>query len=349
MSSPQSTIPQHILDVLEALDRGEVTGDLQVLGALSVGGESLDSIIESVVTEMDFQALIDAAIADNDTDDAQAVADAIAAALENPAVTTLTASGEISANGGVGRSSNGTLSLGTDANSTAVSIGGTDVVTTFGGPISFTSQSTVAGGGNHGTLASTSTFYGYDARGDGSPYSTALGHNTQVLGWGGTTVGASSWAAFAAVSVGAFCTASNYAISMGYEHHAPQGEFRVGFGGAATPITRTIIGHGDATALTPAELRIGNSDAQGENVAGAPLRLTASCGTGSGAGGEVSLEAAPAGGAGSSLNALVKGVRWNGTGLGFYGVTPVARQSAAGMADLDAVKAALVLLGLFDT
>lgn len=207
-----------------------------------------------------------------------------------------------------------------------------------------TASPLVLGGGTHGTPTTSATLVGHNAQADVN-YGTATGHTARVIGWGGTATGASTLAGLAAYAGGAFVNAADFSIGLGYEFSVDTGVMGVGFGPNATPISRCVFGHGSPTTPTPAALRVGNSDASGANVAGAPLQLSASCGTGNQAGGATSLASSPAGASGSALNAAVDGVKVaEGNKIGFLNATPVVKQTATDTAEVIAALQAYGLL-----
>ena len=90
--------------------------------------------------------------------------------------------------------------------------------------------------------------------------------------------------------------------------------------GAASPIAYTLRG---------ASSRAGTDS----NTAGASLTIAGGNGTGTGGGGALIFQTAPAGSSGSTANTLTTRLQITGAGgIGFYGVTPVARATTAGSA-----------------
>lgn len=90
------------------------------------------------------------------------------------------------------------------------------------------------------------------------------------------------------------------------------GRFIVGSGTA--PTTDIFMGKGE-THTTPGNITITTTGGSGTNVAGGSVAIAGGRGTGNAAGGSVIIATAPAGGSGTTLNALVSRVTVDQTGL----------------------------------
>ena len=142
-----------------------------------------------------------------------------------------------------------------------------------------------------------------------------------ALGFGAVSTGANSF------SLGRAATAAIQAIAIGYQADAGFSS-SVAFGRTATTtatsqfvagadtytITNVYFGSGVISAA-PVAYVINGSGATGTDIAGANVALAGGRGTGTGAGGSLLFQTAPAGASGSSQNALVTRMTIDSTGL----------------------------------
>lgn len=84
------------------------------------------------------------------------------------------------------------------------------------------------------------------------------------------------------------------------------------------------LGLADAAAPVAQTLSVQSVVAGTSNTAGANLTITGSQGTGTGAGGSIIFQVAPAGSSGTAQNALVNALALTATGNSIFGVTPAA-------------------------
>jgi hypothetical protein len=117
----------------------------------------------------------------------------------------------------------------------------------------------------------------------------------------GCAFGYSASSGGSAVALGWDSTAANNSIAIGYLANSAANQFVSGSG--TIPIDNVFFGKG-STHATPTAYAINGTGGSGTNIAGANLVLAGGKGTGTGAGGSVLIQVAPAGLTGSSLNAL---------------------------------------------
>lgn len=172
-------------------------------------------------------------------------------------------------------------------------------------------------GQNSYTTSTAATIIGRNAHGGTS--SVVVG-NAGISGSFGIAVGQNSNANTNSVAIGASANASgNDSISIGFA--ASDGGYAdcivIARGGAATAANQLVIGNGDMSILnayigkgvvhaTPADVTFQSTGGSGTDIAGADLTVAGGRGTGTGIGGDLIFSTAPpAGGSGSTLNALV--------------------------------------------
>ena len=101
-------------------------------------------------------------------------------------------------------------------------------------------------------------------------------------------------------------------------------------GSSTAPTTQAFIGNGESN-VTPLGIVFNATGGFGANVAGASLTLAGGIGTGSGAGGSVIIQTAPASSSSSTPNALANRIVVLGSGLVGVNIdTPVSRLEVAG-------------------
>lgn len=192
-------------------------------------------------------------------------------------------------NGGFIISDSAHNALGTDATAVGyLSDAAGNDSTAFGQNARATSANAVAIGSDTTASGQNSTAVGFSAAATGTG-ATAIGENTTAIARA-TVVGDSAVSNFVgSLVLGA--TASATATNQGV------------LGSSAYPINDFYLG-GGVVSSTPADTQINATGGSGTDVAGASLTLAGGQGTGTGAGGEVVFQVAPAGTTGSSLNAL---------------------------------------------
>lgn len=98
--------------------------------------------------------------------------------------------------------------------------------------------------------------------------------------------------------------------------------------GATSLVSRFIIGRGHTSSTLLSNVTFGTTGGQGTNSAGTNLLIQPGASTGTGLGGAFVVSCTPAGASGSSVNAYAERLRANGTGISFFGATPIAKPSA---------------------
>lgn len=172
----------------------------------------------------------------------------------------------------------------------------------------------------HGVVSSRySVILGYQATGaaEWSGYKVIIGHSASShiaydgsAGTGGVCLGSSS-------------TAGSYAVAIGYSASAIHtGAIAIGNAATTTAVNQLVVssvstgyfGNG-VTNASPTGFTLNATGGSGSNVAGASLTLAGGRGTGTGAGGSLVFQTAPAAGSsGSSLNSLVTRLTIDSTG-----------------------------------
>ena len=112
---------------------------------------------------------------------------------------------------------------------------------------------------------------------------------------------------------------------------------------------KTIGSERNTTAATAGQnltVRVGGAVVGGTNLNGGTLILAGGISTGTGTSG-VQIQSCAAGASGTADNALATRIEVSGANIGFFGVTPVARQVVPTGSTTDAVITALQNLGLF--
>lgn len=219
--------------------------------------------------------------------------------------------------------------------SVAIGYGASAAAGTFGSP-------QVAVGYNARANEGRATAIGAFARGDGIS-STVLGRGAIGTGSHSIAIGRGAWANAAnmiAIGFSGGDSQTDVYFESGHTHKwdDPIDTVTVTRNPSSTPIAIHGFDAYDATASPTSD------------VAGGSLILAAGRGTGTAAGGAVSLQVAPAGGASNNTkNTLVKVVEADagaaGGRLGFFAATPAAKPTGVAVT-AEGIHAALVTLGL---
>lgn len=208
--------------------------------------------------------------------------------------------------------------------------------------------------GNNGTAVGFQSLAGTAAS------ATAIGHSASANGGNSVAAGASSSAAGGAIAVGSPSTAAQNAIAIGTSASASTDDaLALGRGAVAghaaialgrlsattaanqlvagspsVPVSSLFFGSG-VTAASPVGTTINGTGGSGTDIAGASLTLAGGRGTGTGAGGSLLLQTAPAGSTGTTLNTLVTRGSIDSTGrLDYTGV--MSQKVHTGFAGSDA-------------
>lgn len=104
---------------------------------------------------------------------------------------------------------------------------------------------------------------------------------------------------------------------------------------------------GPVTASAPHAISLNITSGLGANIAGVDFTIYGSKGTGSGTPGAIDFQTSTAGASSSTLQTPSSKLKLNGTGIGFFGVAPAARQLIPTGSTTDQVITALQTLGLF--
>jgi hypothetical protein len=225
----------------------------------------------------------------------------------------------------------GDRSTGVGADSLTAGDGSTAV---GGGSQANDSQATCVGQGSYATHSCVGI--GYGTRGDASPSfgdrATALGAQALANGDRSTLLGASGNIAAGhnkSIGLGAFATST--------------GPNQLVVGNDSADITDCYFGRGVLSA-SPAAVTFHVTGGSGTNIAGANHIIAGGQSTGSAKGGDVLIQTSPAGGAGTSLNALATLAAFTGDskiGVFTQAGTPVVQQANASQAGINSLAGAV--------
>jgi hypothetical protein len=208
-------------------------------------------------------------------------------------------------------------------------------------------------GANATAVGSESISMGYSATSAGGQgvaigYSAAAGPGGGVaIGYGnvvsnayGVSIGRSAGASAYDIALGGFATTTgdSGAIAIGYSTAASSYGIAIGNGSAASNTASIAIGKAAATtaanqlvfgsdgfaasdvyfgdgvtSATPPSITLNGSGGSGTNIAGAALNIAGGKGTGTGVGGNIVFQYAPAGSSGATLNSLATACLISGT------------------------------------
>lgn len=218
----------------------------------------------------------------------------------------------------------------------------------FGSGASVTSTSCTAVGNGASASNDQNTALGVSATASGASRSAAFGASASASGNRSVAFGANSIASGeGAIAIGNSCAAGGISVignvSIGYNAGSisntlgpyvaigygagPTANNQGLLGGASGPITDWYLGKGVTHATPPASVTVQPTGGSGTDIAGAPLIVAGGKGTGNAAGGNVKIQTSTAGASGTTLQTLATVAEFGPGTLGFYGVTPVARDT----------------------
>jgi hypothetical protein len=201
---------------------------------------------------------------------------------------------------------------GTAIGATAVVSG--DSGTAIGYDSQASTRGTAIGRGTRATAASDITAIGYGAAATAvramaiGSLAAASADSSHVFGNGST----SSHQASICIGYAATSTAANQLVIGGVETRA---------------ISEAYIGSGVTSTAPVSTMRLQSSGGSGSNVAGTSVILAAGRSTGNATPAYVAIQSTTVGSSGTTAQTLVERFRADGTGIGFFAVTPVARQT----------------------
>lgn len=180
-------------------------------------------------------------------------------------------------------------------------------------------NASVSGSGiSIGTLASNvanNVVIGHNAFAGAGQYNVVLGGEANVTGNSvrSAIVGRAANGGSNSVALGEQSQAASSSIAIGQSAQTTAANQLV-IGSATTPISQGYIGNG-VTAASPQGFTLSATGGSGTNIAGADLLFAGGRGTGVGAGGDIVLQTASAGGSGSILNPLTERLRIGSGGV----------------------------------
>lgn len=212
-----------------------------------------------------------------------------------------------------------------NVNATGVTIAGTISIPgtgtgseRFGASAAVNGNESLAVGNSANVQGWTSVAVGYGATTAVSAQgSTVVGHNSSTTAQNGTAIGSGAVAGNTATALGAGAGATtNEAVALGASSTAGFiNSIALGYGATTTGTDQLVIGGGTngignvfigkgVTHATPGGFTLQATGGSGTDIAGGSVSIAGGRGTGTGIGGSITFQYAPAGSTGASLNAL---------------------------------------------